>query len=94
MVTLEENSIIVIDNASYHSRKIEKIPSATRKNEVQEWLRSKNIPWAQIKVKVARKNVTFKFQDVKNLFDAASPNVTTENWVNATRHVKFIRYKY
>jgi predicted O-methyltransferase YrrM len=34
--TLEENSVIVMDNASYHSRKIEKIPtSATRKNEIR-----------------------------------------------------------
>jgi hypothetical protein len=40
-----------------------------------------------IKVEVARKNVTFKFQDVKKFFDAASSNVTTENWVNAIRHV-------
>lgn len=140
--TLEENSIIVMDNASYHSRKIEKIPtSATRKSDVQEWLRRKNIPyeenmvkaellslvkqnkgvannnyvidalaqaanrevlrlppyhcefnpieliWAQVKGEVARKNTTFKFRDVKNLFDVALSNVTAENWVNAIRHV-------
>lgn len=41
---LEENSVIVMDNASYHSRKIEKIPtSTTKKAEIQSWLSSKNI---------------------------------------------------
>jgi transposase len=49
--TLEESSIIVMDNA-YHSRKIEKIPTgATRKNDSQEWLRSKNIPYEENMVK-------------------------------------------
>lgn len=38
-------SVIVLDNASYHSRKREKIPTGTwRKNDIIEWLRTKGIP--------------------------------------------------
>lgn len=43
---LDDNCIIVMDNASYHSRKIEKIPN--EKNEKQEiinWLKEKQIPF-------------------------------------------------
>ncbi|GBN10207.1 hypothetical protein AVEN_200667-1 [Araneus ventricosus] len=40
---LESNSIIVMDNASYHSVKEEKLPS-WRKKDIQERLRNKNIP--------------------------------------------------
>lgn len=50
---LEENCVIVLDNASYHSRKLEKIPTTvTRKHEIQEWLRSKNIPFEEDMLKV------------------------------------------
>ncbi|XP_072380710.1 uncharacterized protein [Diabrotica undecimpunctata] len=36
---LEANSVIVMDNASYHSRKSEKIPTtSSRKADIQEWL--------------------------------------------------------
>ncbi|KAG7308202.1 hypothetical protein JYU34_006871 [Plutella xylostella] len=41
---LPENSVIVMDNASYHSRKIEKIPTAnTKKEDIIGWLKGKNI---------------------------------------------------
>lgn len=41
---LEEPSVIVMDNASYHSTYKEKIPSLkTRKAEILSWLQSKNI---------------------------------------------------
>lgn len=40
---LEKGSVLVMDIASYHSR-IEKVPtSATRKAEIQNWLKAKNI---------------------------------------------------
>ena len=36
---LEPNSVIVMDNASYHSRKLELIPTiSSRKAEIQNWL--------------------------------------------------------
>lgn len=41
---LEEPSIIVLDNAPYHSRVSEQHPTSRwKKNELQEWLRLKNI---------------------------------------------------
>lgn len=50
--TLGENCVIVLDNASYHSRKAEKIPtSATKKALIQEWLRAKSIPFEDDMVK-------------------------------------------
>ncbi|CAH1957897.1 unnamed protein product [Acanthoscelides obtectus] len=37
--TLDDNAIIVMDNAPYHSRKLEKIPTmATKKADIQQWL--------------------------------------------------------
>ena len=36
---LKPNSLIVIDNASYHSRRLEKVPTTnSRKSEMQDWL--------------------------------------------------------
>lgn len=47
--TLEDNAIIVLDNASYHSRKLEKVPTTgSKKAEIQEWLRSKNLHTTKI----------------------------------------------
>lgn len=41
---LPDNAVIVMDNASYHSRKLEKIPTtSSKKKDMQEWLLSKNI---------------------------------------------------
>ncbi|XP_047019342.1 uncharacterized protein LOC126053827 [Helicoverpa armigera] len=41
---LDDNSVIVMDNASYHSRKIERIPTAkSKKQDICNWLREKNI---------------------------------------------------
>ena len=41
---LDDNSVIVMDNASYHSRKIERIPTAKcKKQDIFNWLREKNI---------------------------------------------------
>ncbi|KAG0428197.1 hypothetical protein HPB47_024800 [Ixodes persulcatus] len=43
---IEPNSVIVIDNAPYHSRKAEAVPTtATKKGEIQQWLSSKNLDW-------------------------------------------------
>ncbi|XP_072400186.1 uncharacterized protein [Diabrotica undecimpunctata] len=43
---LPKNAIIVMDNASYHSRKVEKIPTtSSTKKYMQEWLQIKNIPF-------------------------------------------------
>ncbi|KAJ4431369.1 hypothetical protein ANN_19966 [Periplaneta americana] len=43
--SLEESCVIVMDNASYHSRVFEKIPTTnSRKSEIVSWLASKEIP--------------------------------------------------
>lgn len=43
---IEPGSVIVMDNASYHSVHLEKVPSSsTRKGDIQSWLRSKGIPF-------------------------------------------------
>lgn len=50
---LEENCVIVLDNAPYHTRRIEKIPTtATKKSDIQDWLRSKNITFDDNLLKV------------------------------------------
>lgn len=50
---VKPNSVIVLDNAPYHSRKIEKIPTtAWRKGDIQAWLRSKNLDFEENMLKV------------------------------------------
>lgn len=45
---LPDNAVIVMDNASYHSRRSEKIPTqSSKKKEMQEWLASKNIEYSE-----------------------------------------------
>ena len=44
--------------------------------------------WAQVKNEVARKNVSFKISDVKELMHQALNNVSSENWRKAVTHVQ------
>lgn len=49
---LEEGSIIVMDNASYHSKVINKLPCTnSRKQEIQEWLQNNNISYQPYETK-------------------------------------------
>ncbi|XP_072400221.1 uncharacterized protein [Diabrotica undecimpunctata] len=49
---LIKNSVIVMDNASYHSRRIDKSPtSATKKAEIQSWLNRHGIAFTEDMVK-------------------------------------------
>lgn len=43
---LEEPSIIVMDNASYHSTSA--VKSNSRKSDFQNWLKEKNIPYSNL----------------------------------------------
>ena len=46
LTNIKLNSVIVIDNAPYHTVKLEKIPTTkTRKADIQAWLTSKGVPW-------------------------------------------------
>ncbi|XP_072384696.1 uncharacterized protein [Diabrotica undecimpunctata] len=50
---LDKNSVIVLDNAPYHSRRVEKIPTtASKKVDIQNWLQSKNINFDNSLLKV------------------------------------------
>ena len=45
---IKDNSLIIMDNASYHSRRIEKVPTSnTRKSEMQDWLTSHGIEYPE-----------------------------------------------
>ncbi|KAM7287452.1 uncharacterized protein ISCGN_031143 [Ixodes scapularis] len=138
---LPTGSVIVMDNASYHSRRLEAVPTtSSRKDDIRQWLTSKKISWdpkmvkkqlldivalvkpqhlkyrvdtaaetagctvvrlppyhcefnpieliwAQIKNGVAARNTTFKIVDVGRLLNEEVDKVTTDNWINAVRHV-------
>lgn len=65
---LEENSVVVLDNASYHTRKLEKIPTmATRKAGIQEWLTSKNIDFDETMVKAELLQIVKEHKNKYNL---------------------------
>lgn len=49
---LDKDSVLVMDNASYHSRRKEKVPTtATRKADIQKWLKEKNIAFEATEIK-------------------------------------------
>lgn len=138
---IEPGSVIVMDNAPYHSRRLEKLPTTSwRKGDIIKWLQEKQIPfeetmlkvqlldivkvhkpkfvkyvvdemalergvtilrlppyhcelnpieliWAQIKNEVARRNKTFKLNDVQELLQIAISNVLPQTWQNCLRHI-------
>ena len=64
---LKTNSIIVMDNAPYHSVKMEKIPNKSwNKIKIQEWLSEKNVSWSTDMIKI---ELLQKVSEVKHFFD-------------------------
>lgn len=64
---LQPNRVVILDNAPYHSRKLEKIPhSGFKKPQIIEWLVEKNIP-ADTKMK--KKELMEKVNEVRHLYD-------------------------
>jgi transposase len=52
LLALDKPSLIILDNASYHSRLHEKHPTtAWRKSELQNWLRENNILYSDLDTK-------------------------------------------
>uniref|UniRef100_A0A6P7H9D5 Uncharacterized protein LOC114349023 n=1 Tax=Diabrotica virgifera virgifera TaxID=50390 RepID=A0A6P7H9D5_DIAVI len=50
---LEPGSGVVMDNASYHSRRLEQLPTtAWRKGRIQEWLTEKGIAYEESMLKI------------------------------------------
>jgi transposase len=53
ILNLAEPSLVVMDNASYHSFLVEPIPQASwNKTKLKEWLASKNVPFPEAALKV------------------------------------------
>ncbi|XP_072400852.1 uncharacterized protein [Diabrotica undecimpunctata] len=53
LTLVDPGSVIIMDNAPYHSRRMEKIPtSASRKADIIDWLRSKNIDFDESMIKI------------------------------------------
>jgi predicted O-methyltransferase YrrM len=49
---LKEGTVIIMDNASYHSRVINRLPSTnSRKQDIQEWLHKNNISYQPYETK-------------------------------------------
>ena len=50
---IPQNSLIVLDNASYHNGVVEKIPTkSSRKSEMQAWLKNHGIPYSDTDLKM------------------------------------------
>lgn len=68
--TLEEPSVIILDNASYHDKKYNK-PQTTgnRKTEIQDWLRENNIHYEDTDIKAQLLDLVKKHRTNTNLLD-------------------------
>lgn len=65
---LEPNAVVVMDNASYHSRRQEKIPvTSWKKTDIQEWLSSKQISFEAKETKV---QLLEKVKEVKSRYQS------------------------
>lgn len=65
---LPPRSVLVIDNAPYHNKQHLKVPNFNRpKNEMQEWLTKKNIPFSENMLKVELYNLIKLGKDNKKL---------------------------
>ncbi|KAM7290001.1 hypothetical protein ISCGN_030129 [Ixodes scapularis] len=72
---LPTGSVIVMDNASYHSRRLEAVPTtSSRKNDIRQWLTSKKISWDPKVVKRQLLNIValVKPQHLKYRVDTAA----------------------
>ncbi|GFY38867.1 DDE_3 domain-containing protein [Trichonephila inaurata madagascariensis] len=67
MPKLKPQSIIVMDNAPYHSVKKEKTPTSSwKKCAIQEWLTEKKVTWNQDLIKI---ELLQKVNDIKHLYN-------------------------
>ncbi|XP_050316176.1 uncharacterized protein LOC126750570 [Anthonomus grandis grandis] len=90
--SLENGCVIVLDNASYHTRKLDKTPtSATKKGDIQNWLMTLlvhlvNDLYHILFIMNDDKSRTFEI-NLKPLLDQAVQNVSPQNWKNAVAHI-------
>ncbi|GBP53305.1 hypothetical protein EVAR_44306_1 [Eumeta japonica] len=61
---LGQNSVVVMDNAPYHSRYAERIPRSNwKKADIQQWLKNKNIPFEPRELRVELLEKVKKIKD-------------------------------
>lgn len=78
---LESNAVVVMDNASYHSRRQEKIPvTSWKKQDIQNWLSSKDISFEpnETKVKLLTKVKAIKTKYQSYVIDEMAKKVGVE----------------
>lgn len=78
---LEPNAVVVMDNASYHSRRLEKTPvTSWKKQDIQEWLSSKQISFEvnETKVQLLEKVKGIKSQYTSYVVDEMAKEVGVE----------------
>lgn len=65
---IKPNSIIIMDNASYHLMKVKKkfLTKSCAKNSIQEWLSQKKVNWSKYVIKVELLQKVYK---VNHFFD-------------------------
>ncbi|KAL4096463.1 hypothetical protein QTP88_021412 [Uroleucon formosanum] len=87
---LKDNSVIVMNNASYHSVKKDPVlTNAWKKEDIKKWLNELNpieLAWSVVKNHVKQNNTTFKLNDVKILLNEGVQKVTSEIWANFVSH--------
>lgn len=70
MPSLPPNSVVVIDNASYHNRQLDAAPtSSTKKADMQTWLRQKEIQFEEYMLKPELYNLIKKYKDQHKKFN-------------------------
>ncbi|XP_050302789.1 uncharacterized protein LOC126740704 [Anthonomus grandis grandis] len=79
---LKPKTVVVIDNAPYHNKQVEKIPtSLTKKAEIQDWLRLRGIPYddnmlkPQIYYLIKLHKPKYKKYEIDELFNAKGHEV-------------------
>lgn len=64
MPNLPPNSVVVVDNASYHNKQLDAAPSSnTKKADTQAWLRQKGIEFEESMLKPELYNIVKKYKD-------------------------------
>ena len=87
---LPANSVIVLDNAPYHSRNPEPYPNSKwRKPQLLDWLNEKNI---KVPPKALRAEMTLC--SVEKLFIKKRSELPGEFWTNCVKHVKKVEESY
>ncbi|GFY73094.1 DDE_3 domain-containing protein [Trichonephila inaurata madagascariensis] len=78
MPKLKPQSIVVMDNASYHSVKKEKIPTSSwEKSAIQERLSEKKVTWNQDLIKIG---LLQKVNQIKHLYNSYRVEEITEKF--------------